>query len=218
MISQPDWWANYDLATGSCCDQLRQAAAYYLMIKQQYQQYPKATITLTGQSLGGSLAALIGVFFNVKAVTFDQAPFSNSATVAIREDLIDYLTTPQGGNPALYSRENFQLLAPELFTFTNLATRAGLVTNTYVVGESLHEPYMLGLRDNFIGQQIPLPHQFVGVAPADLHATATIALFIMKPEFRELSAQLKSLYAMMVDENLFYHYASDNSGIANFQE
>jgi len=33
VISQPDWWANYDLATGSCCDQLRQAAAYYLMIK-----------------------------------------------------------------------------------------------------------------------------------------------------------------------------------------
>jgi len=65
------------------------------------------------------------------------------------------------------------------------------VTNTYVVGESLHEPYMLGLRDNFIGQPKPLAHEFADVSGMDLHATATVALFIMKPGFRLLSQQLK---------------------------
>jgi putative lipase involved disintegration of autophagic bodies len=31
-------------------------------------------------SLGGGLAALMGVFFGQQAVTFDQAPFANSTT------------------------------------------------------------------------------------------------------------------------------------------
>lgn len=43
---------------------------------------PDAQITFAGHSLGGGLAALLGVFFDETAVTFDQAPFRNSANFA----------------------------------------------------------------------------------------------------------------------------------------
>lgn len=68
--------ADIGLATGVGSDQLRQAAEYYLQLQAAN---PTATITFTGHSLGGGLAALMGVFFRKQAVTFDQAPFANSA-------------------------------------------------------------------------------------------------------------------------------------------
>ncbi|MEW6289177.1 MAG: lipase family protein [Thermodesulfobacteriota bacterium] len=72
--------ADIGLADGWGSVQLLQAAEYFLQIKAQVTAAnPNATITLTGHSLGGGLAALVGVFFGVKAVTFDQAPFANSA-------------------------------------------------------------------------------------------------------------------------------------------
>lgn len=85
----PDWIAGLALTTGfSCAEQLKEAAAYYLEIKKIN---PDAKITFTGHSLGGGLAALLGVFFGEKAVTFDQAPFANSAKESIRNELVIYL-------------------------------------------------------------------------------------------------------------------------------
>ena len=40
---------------------------------------PTANITFTGHSLGGGLAAMMGVFFNRPAVVFDAAPFELGA-------------------------------------------------------------------------------------------------------------------------------------------
>ena len=77
--TQPGWedWrnGNIPLANGVLATQLEQAADYYLSIKAAN----AATITLTGHSLGGGLAALIAVMFDERAVSFDQAPFRNSA-------------------------------------------------------------------------------------------------------------------------------------------
>src|SRR5688572_27250543 len=72
----PDNRANIGLGTGFGSVQLLQAAEYYLQVQAAN---PTATITFTGHSLGGGLAALMGVFFGKRAVTFDQAPFANSA-------------------------------------------------------------------------------------------------------------------------------------------
>ncbi len=75
-------FANIPLAVGGISTQLQllQAAEYYMQVKVDN---PNANITLTGHSLGGGLASLIAVFFNETAVTFDQAPFRNSANFAI---------------------------------------------------------------------------------------------------------------------------------------
>ncbi len=76
-----DMAANLGLATGVGSAQLRQAAEYYLQVQAAN---PGATITFTGHSLGGGLAALMGVFFGKQAVTFDQAPFANSAELSLK--------------------------------------------------------------------------------------------------------------------------------------
>jgi hypothetical protein len=88
VLSQPDWSANLNLANGTWHDQLGEAAAYYLQVRQLN---PEAAISFTGHSLGGGLASLLGVFFGRQAVTFDQAPFRASATIAMRDELVNYL-------------------------------------------------------------------------------------------------------------------------------
>ncbi len=76
LLTSPDGRTNSALANGKWSDQLLQAAKYYLDIKAAN---PNAIVTFTGHSLGGGLAALMAVFFDVQAQTFDQAPFSKSA-------------------------------------------------------------------------------------------------------------------------------------------
>jgi len=136
VLTSKDWWTNFGLTMGNCVQQLCDAAVYYLEMKEFYGN----RITFTGHSLGGGIAAILGVLFNVQATTFDQAPFSNSCCESVRNDLITYLTTPQGGNPdALYSLGYLSFLAPELFSFSdeNLTQREGNVQNIVVDGEIL---------------------------------------------------------------------------------
>lgn len=86
--SLTDLWTNIVIATGFVAEQLEQAALYYMQVKAAN---PSATISFTGHSLGGGLAALMGVMFDEPAVTFNQAPFSNSASSGIRDRLEIYL-------------------------------------------------------------------------------------------------------------------------------
>ena len=72
-----DLVTDLQLLNGNITVQLLQAAEYYMAVKAAN---PDATITLTGHSLGGGFAALLGVLFNEAAVTFDQAPFKSAAT------------------------------------------------------------------------------------------------------------------------------------------
>lgn len=96
-----DWDANLGLALGLGSGQLREAALYYPEAKSAN---PGATISFTGHSLGGGLAALMGIFFDEQAVTFDQAPFSASHTVGIHDDLIAYLNAHGYDNAALKTK------------------------------------------------------------------------------------------------------------------
>jgi len=138
-----DWIANSGLATGFGSEQLYQAAVYYLQVKALY---PDAEISFTGHSLGGGLAALLGVFFDKKAVTFDQAPFQNSATESVRDKIINYL---------MASNEALLALSPELMSFTNasLTNRDDRISNAYVQGEFLTRLPLLA-----IGSPGPLVH------------------------------------------------------------
>lgn len=83
-LTNPDMQADIGLATGYGSAQLLQAAEYYLQVKaaNTINGVPP-NITFTGHSLGGGLAALIGVFFGVQATTFDQAPFALSAELSL---------------------------------------------------------------------------------------------------------------------------------------
>lgn len=100
-----DWWANVGGAFGVTSTQLQQAADYYLQVKATVPV--GTTISFTGHSLGGGLASLMAVMFNETAVTFDQAPFRNSATAAVANELMAYLSGKGYGTQELQGLSNF---------------------------------------------------------------------------------------------------------------
>lgn len=73
LFNSDFWNGNIPLITGvniNGANQLVDAVEYYLQVKASV---PEGTaISLTGHSLGGALAALVGVFFGETAFTFDR--------------------------------------------------------------------------------------------------------------------------------------------------
>jgi hypothetical protein len=194
-----DWTsANVPLAFGLPSDQLYQAAQYYLQVKQAN---PTATISFTGHSLGGGLAALMGVFFDKKAITFDQAPFANAAKIAIRDDLISYLT----GHG--YTTATLSALAPELFSYDGSGVRTANVNGYYVQGEAMQL-----LPFSILGSQTMLEQTSTGLGAlgfVSLHSIALLNAFLENKSFEDVTAKLPDLLAMVFDGSLFYHDPND---------
>lgn len=189
----PDWDDNILLGTGvSLSPQLKEAVAYYLEVKRAN---PQAQITLTGHSLGGGLASLIGVFFDESAVTFDQAPFRASANNDTRYKLINYLTE-------LGYTEGPEISALKDFHSDEPASRSGEseipgirgeenTRGVYTKGEVLQLPKYLGL--STIGQQTPIDHGMDSVGAIDLHSHALLTAFLLHDGFRQASISLPHL-------------------------
>jgi hypothetical protein len=101
-----DLAADGALALGINHPQLLQAAEFFLAI-QNNPAYAGREIVFTGHSLGGGLAAAMGVFFNKHAVTFDPAPFrlavSQVNADAIKASLASAHPSWQIGDLATYS-------------------------------------------------------------------------------------------------------------------
>ena len=191
-----DWIANSDLARGSMSSQLVQAALYYLEVKAA--NPPGTVISFTGHSLGGGLAALMAVFFDEQAVTFDQAPFENSSAIIIRDELEFFL------NGYGYSDADLTALVPEFMTYSE-GTRTANVTGYYVEGEALHHPLFSAL--DTIGTQTMLPQNSVGLSlvdgPIDLHSQALLTAFLMNDSFRDITFKLPDLLKTLFDEALY---------------
>lgn len=77
--------------------QIADAAFYYLLIKETY---PNDSITFTGHSLGGGLASVMGAYFDVKTVVFDEAPFVRSIeSLAVAAELFALLSVSRFNIP-----------------------------------------------------------------------------------------------------------------------
>jgi Ca2+-binding RTX toxin-like protein len=194
-----DWLANAGLASGGGSNQLRQAAAYYLQVRAAN---PTATITLTGHSLGGGLASLIGVFFDLTTFTFDQAPFINSATTTTRDDLIAYLGTLG------YSPESLAQIAPSLTTYSTLASRQGRVTDYNVKGEflSLQMLQLVGsiLGIGRIGQQVELSQGTPDLSLwIDLHSQTLLTAFLQNVNFEMITFQMPDVLRLIFSSDLY---------------
>ena len=208
----PDIAANIGLATGAGSVQLVQAVDYYLQVKALN---PTATITFTGHSLGGGLAALMGVFFNQSAVTFDQAPFANSATTAMRDQLIaDLLALKDANNQPLYTQQQLTGLAPEFMSpVFDPASRTGNVS-TYRVDGEFTSIFPIGTLFNPIGTPTLLQHGPTDVAGTDLHSQALLTAFLQSNQsaasgtnpqqtLSQATTKLTSLLRLMFDNNLY---------------
>jgi hypothetical protein len=206
-----DWLANIGLASGLGSAQLVQAAEYYLQVKAAN---PNANITFTGHSLGGGLAALMGVFFNQTAVTFDQAPFLKSAKQSIAMDVLAYLTPkfPDATYPQISSWLSplTRFIAPVDLLTDTLPARATKVTDINVQGEVLSSaPVTLYDR---IGTQTDIDNSAYGVSGTDLHSQALLSAFLQSQQtaatgqaLNNVTYKLTDLLGMMFDDKLFYY-------------
>lgn len=183
--------ADTALAFGLGTIQLYEAAQYYLAVKEAN---PGATISFTGHSLGGGLAALMGVMFDRPALTFDQAPFASAASTSVRNGIIAYLNDNGFGTARLNE------LAPELLIYAGGNDRIGNVTGQYVSGELLHMPPFSAFWT--MGAQTAITHGG-DAAVGDLHSQALLTAFLQSPAFLEMTNQLPYLLQLIFDVRLF---------------
>ena len=219
-----DWVANVNLATGFGSEQLLQAAKYYLQVKAANSN---ATITLTGHSLGGGLAALVGVFFGVHATTFDQAPFANSAeenllTPDVAANLKSDLLLAGYSADDLVGLTNFLQLREANGGIPN----SELVSNIRVDGEFLSSA-PLNLYDPIGTTETVLYHGPYSDPSIDMHSMALLTAFLQSDQvvvnsdnpqqtLSEVSKKLPKLLEMLFNQELFA--ASTDTDTKNFLE
>lgn len=155
-----DILADAALALGLEHPQLQEAATFYEAIKND-PRYAGKEIVFTGHSLGGGLAALMGVFFDKQAITFDPAPFRLAATQANAHALASMLAASHPEWPVdsdlagYHTREGlFGLSVPGLASVVstlvapvNPALAAAVFTRSFPVtvrGEEKVQAYSLG--------------------------------------------------------------------------
>jgi len=204
LLEYDFWNGNIPLITGTSvngADQLVDAVEYYLQVKALN---PNANISLTGHSLGGALAALVGVFFGETAFTFDQVPAAATASSAGAFALYNALISKGHSPTELGALANYIQLRSNNGGIPN----EGLVTNLNVQGE------VAGLIPLFqrIGNEASISSTSPGVSPSDLHSIALLNVFLQSnqtaPSFKTLSDvtfQLPDLLKMIFDPSLFYN-------------
>ncbi len=136
--SLADFSADIGLGLGFSSSQLLQAAEFYEQCKEQY---PNATISFTGHSLGGGLASIMAVLFSKSAIVFDEAPFNlTMLSLATAANVYSGLL-----NIATNLNASLQQYAPDtnlenFISNSNNSTSSWLtsnISNYYVPGEFL---------------------------------------------------------------------------------
>ena len=211
--------ADIGLGLGLGSVQLLQAAEYYLQVKATN---PNATIAFTGHSLGGGLAALMGVFFGERAVTFDQAPFALSATPSlfppnVAANLKADLLAQGYSEAALQGLTNYLAQRDVMGGIPN----SDLVTGIAVSGELLSGvPYNLA---NRIGLWTTISNNAPGVSGDDLHSVALLTAFLQSMQsaqsgqtLNDVTFKLTNLMEMIFSRQL-YRFDTDTTD-RNFLE
>src|SRR5262245_54223946 len=215
----PDNTANIGLVTGFGSVQLLQAAEYYLQVQAAN---PTANITFTGHSLGGGLAALMGVFFGKRAVTFDQAPFANSAE-------LNLLTPNVAANlkADLLARGYSETVLQGLTDFLNLRVVTGGIPNASLVDSiNVQGEFVSGVPWNIpdrIGIPVNIPNSASGVSGFNLHSQALLTAFVQSLQtaapqqtLNDVTFKLTDLMGMIFSRDL-YLFDTDTSN-PNFLE
>ena len=214
-LLDPDNAANVGLATGTGSAQLVQAAEYYLQVKAL-----NPNVTLTGHSLGGGLAALIGIFFGVPATTFDQAPFAQTArfkAIDLRNELAGKL---DADGSRLYSDAALAPLAAYITEQQNAIDPANVIPNSNLVstirvdGEFTASLPVGTLFDPIGKPATVLDHGPYSSPSIDMHSQALLTAFLQSNQsaangsnpqqtLSEATKKLTDLLGMIFDDDLF---------------
>ena len=233
--------ADLALAGGTLSAQLRQAADYYLQIKNDSANAGK-TISFTGLSLGGGLVSLMAVMFGESAYTFDQAPFLNSAKTFATTDFLTGNTIPRSvaqdlrgylagkvPDDQLVKLDSYITAAdpgnPNPNATDTLFARGAQVTNINTQGEFLSSWFLVP-SSNRIGSQSIISNSNGGVSGLDLHSQALLTAFLQSNQtaapnkgLNDVTFKLPDLLKMIFDSNLFaYTTAKTNTTDPNFLE
>jgi Ca2+-binding RTX toxin-like protein len=231
-----DMLSDVGLAVGSLDQQLKDAATFYEDIKSAN---PGKEVIFTGHSLGGGLAALMGVLFNKQAVTFDPAPFRNTATEANAVSLQSYLvglgytedldlssfTSSQALALPLEMRSALlaalDAVGPSLWvTLEALATPLTIrgesnVRTIAVAGEMLtgndFSDFRNLLRIGTGGTELITQGSLGQLAAGDAHSISLLYLLGKSTAFQQLTFKLPTLLPSIFDTSLFAHSTDTNS-------
>jgi hypothetical protein len=210
--SQPeDLLTDMALAQAKPALQLKEAALYYCKVRADN---PDAKITITGHSLGGGLASLIGVFFDEKAVTFNQAPFRASAlSPEIRDEVLAYLRSNNVDEEFLEPLVEYDSSAEELwvreFKITSYCTQDEILSSTWPFTSYAQ----IGIPIN------PLTHGTPDAGGINLHSQALLTTFLENNDFREVTKKLPDLLRLVFDSTLYkFDTGKSNSTDVNFLE
>jgi Ca2+-binding RTX toxin-like protein len=209
--------ADIGLALGQGSEQLTQALDYYLAVKATNSN---ALITLTGHSLGGGLAALVGIFFGVETHTFDQAPFAVSAkartmtlpdgtvlnvdvATVLRQHLAD-----ETGLTADQAIVRDQMLAQLDGFLTQRAATGGIPNSQYVTNINIKGEFLSGVpwnAFNRIGSTIEdIDFGNTDLAGDQLHDMALLATTKLNPSFLHAAKSLPNFLKLLFDSTLYW--------------
>jgi RTX calcium-binding nonapeptide repeat (4 copies)/Lipase (class 3) len=190
---------NVGLALGIPTSQIRQAAAVYTAVHQQYAvDAAGSNISFTGHSLGGGLASVMAVWFNRPAIVFDPAPFQLTA-----ESLLS-IGTVLASLPSPVPQAFVEYSLSLGFAFSS---REYLVQSWYAVGEFLHLIRTPG--NTVVGSLTPVTFGNENLdaiqGPFQMHSMALLSAGLLSDAFRSATVQVQNSLPIILSERLYTH-------------
>ncbi|MDO5686717.1 MAG: VWA domain-containing protein [Neisseria sp.] len=205
-----DWNTNVAAATHNpnypdAAPQVKQAA---LVVAETLAKYPAASISLTGHSLGGGLASIMAVLFNLKAVVFDPAPFRegliHSASI---QKIISFLAKSGLSNSSLNQyiaevravEENYPNSTHNFTALNNLEKN---ISGAYIKGEALEviRGERTGIAVNKL-QAIDIGSQDIG--SITLHEINLLLAIKASSAFYTAVSQNSNILSMLYNDKLY---------------
>lgn len=184
------YYANINASLGRYSEQVEEAMAFFFWVSSLPESQGKH-ISFTGHSLGGGLAALLGVYFDRDAYVFDEAPFAFSATN------LDTVKTYQANLAALgMSDPAFDAYVAS--AGEALPARLNRVDGYYMSGEFLHNA-----PENMRLSIAPQAFEVGDASAFDLHSIKLLYLAMVSPTLESAIRNNEHFLDFLFDSQIY---------------